>query len=189
MQKCDEVFFKEIIEDGRDYRRMMRRWESNANSLYGHWTMMPRWPNASKSPPPLTPVHNNHSNNSNNNNKPHHRHEKQWCVPNSILVDWLVEVHLKFKLIPETLHVTVNLIDRYLLEEKYPAQNYSLSVSLLFSSHLSMKKFTHPNFTTLCIFVTRHIPKMKFSRWKRQCWELSNIKLLYPVRMNFLYAT
>jgi hypothetical protein len=32
----------------------------------------------------------------------------------SILIDWLVEVHLKFKLVPETLFLTVNLIDRYL---------------------------------------------------------------------------
>ena len=32
----------------------------------------------------------------------------------SILVDWLVEVHLKFKLVPESLYLTVNLIDRYL---------------------------------------------------------------------------
>lgn len=32
----------------------------------------------------------------------------------SILVDWLVEVHLKFKLVPETLYLTVNIIDRYL---------------------------------------------------------------------------
>ena len=32
----------------------------------------------------------------------------------SILIDWLVEVHLKFKLMPETLYLTVNLIDRYL---------------------------------------------------------------------------
>lgn len=31
-----------------------------------------------------------------------------------ILVDWLVEVHLKFKLLPETLFHTVNIIDRYL---------------------------------------------------------------------------
>jgi cyclin B len=35
----------------------------------------------------------------------------------SILTDWLVEVHLKFKLIPETLYLTINLIDRFL--EKY----------------------------------------------------------------------
>lgn len=32
----------------------------------------------------------------------------------SILVDWLVEVHMKFKLDPETLFLTINLIDRYL---------------------------------------------------------------------------
>ena len=31
-----------------------------------------------------------------------------------ILIDWLLEVHLKFKLVPETLYLTVNLIDRYL---------------------------------------------------------------------------
>ena len=29
------------------------------------------------------------------------------------LVAWLVEVHLKFKLLPETLYITVNLIDRF----------------------------------------------------------------------------
>ena len=31
-----------------------------------------------------------------------------------ILIDWLVEVHLKFKLLPETLFLTINFIDRYL---------------------------------------------------------------------------
>ena len=35
----------------------------------------------------------------------------------SILIDWLVEVHLKFKLLPETLYLTVNIIDRYLSKE------------------------------------------------------------------------
>ena len=32
----------------------------------------------------------------------------------AILVDWMVEVHLKFKMVPETLYLTINLIDRYL---------------------------------------------------------------------------
>lgn len=32
----------------------------------------------------------------------------------SILIDWLVEVHLKFKLVPDTLYLTVYLIDKYL---------------------------------------------------------------------------
>ncbi len=32
----------------------------------------------------------------------------------AILIDWLIEVHFKFKLLPETLFLCVNLIDRYL---------------------------------------------------------------------------
>jgi len=32
----------------------------------------------------------------------------------TILIDWLVEVHMKYRLRPETLHLAVNLIDRYL---------------------------------------------------------------------------
>lgn len=32
----------------------------------------------------------------------------------SVLVDWLVDIHASFRLVPETLHLTVNLIDRYL---------------------------------------------------------------------------
>ena len=32
----------------------------------------------------------------------------------SILNDWLVEVHMKYKLVPETLYITINIIDRYL---------------------------------------------------------------------------
>lgn len=35
----------------------------------------------------------------------------------AILVDWLIEVHYKFKLLPETLFLTVNLIDRFLDKE------------------------------------------------------------------------
>lgn len=36
----------------------------------------------------------------------------------TILVDWLIEVHLKFKMVPETLYLTVNIIDRYLAQKQ-----------------------------------------------------------------------
>jgi len=35
----------------------------------------------------------------------------------AILIDWLIEVHLKFKLLPETLFLTINIIDRFLEKE------------------------------------------------------------------------
>jgi hypothetical protein len=30
------------------------------------------------------------------------------------LVEWIIDVHRKFRLMPETLYVTINIIDRYL---------------------------------------------------------------------------
>jgi len=44
----------------------------------------------------------------------------------AILVDWLVEVHLKFKLMPETLFLTVNLIDRFLEARQVTRKNLQL---------------------------------------------------------------
>ena len=31
----------------------------------------------------------------------------------AILVDWIISVHSKFNLLPETLYLTINLLDRY----------------------------------------------------------------------------
>ena len=31
----------------------------------------------------------------------------------AILISWLVEVHLKYNLLPETLYIAVNLVDRF----------------------------------------------------------------------------
>ena len=36
----------------------------------------------------------------------------------AILVDWLIEVHSKFKLQKETLFITINIIDRFLEKAK-----------------------------------------------------------------------
>lgn len=66
--------------------------------------------------------------------------EAQSCVPpdymlkqtninhnmRSILVDWLIEVHLKFKLMPETLFLTTNVMDRYLAIQSVERKNLQL---------------------------------------------------------------
>eukprot|EP00755_Sulcionema_specki_P003367 Sspe_Gene.27501::Locus_11891_Transcript_1_1_Confidence_1.000_Length_1328::g.27501::m.27501/K06627/CCNA; cyclin-A len=43
-----------------------------------------------------------------------------------ILVDWLIDVHVKFRLHPETLFLTVNLIDRFLSVENVERTNLQL---------------------------------------------------------------
>ncbi|CAN8259735.1 unnamed protein product [Cochlearia groenlandica] len=44
----------------------------------------------------------------------------------SILIDWLVEVHIKFDLSPETLYLTINLIDRFLTSKSIPKKELQL---------------------------------------------------------------
>ena len=44
----------------------------------------------------------------------------------AILIDWLVEVHLKFKLMPETMYLTVNIIDRFLEKKQVIRQKLQL---------------------------------------------------------------
>lgn len=36
------------------------------------------------------------------------------CKMRALLVDWLIQVHIKFELLPQTLYLTVNILDRFL---------------------------------------------------------------------------
>ncbi|TKY57116.1 G2/mitotic-specific cyclin-1 [Spatholobus suberectus] len=44
----------------------------------------------------------------------------------SILVDWLIEVHRKFELMPETLYLAVNIVDRFLSVKAVPRRELQL---------------------------------------------------------------
>ena len=44
----------------------------------------------------------------------------------SILMDWLTEVHRKFELMPETLYLTINIVDRYLSVKTVPRRELQL---------------------------------------------------------------
>lgn len=41
------------------------------------------------------------------------QNEIQWSM-RSVLIDWLAQVHLRFGLLPETLYLAVNVVDRFL---------------------------------------------------------------------------
>jgi len=44
----------------------------------------------------------------------------------AILVSWLIEVHLKYQLQPETLFITINLVDRYTQQCHVPRSEFQL---------------------------------------------------------------
>ena len=43
-----------------------------------------------------------------------------------VLVDWLIQVHSRFRLLPETLFLTVNIIDRFLTIRNVPVDKLQL---------------------------------------------------------------
>ena len=49
----------------------------------------------------------------------------------AILIDWLIEVHMKFKLVPETLYLCVNVIDRYCEMKAVPRAKLQVRLLLL----------------------------------------------------------
>lgn len=56
------------------------------------------------------------------------RHEDISARMRGILIDWLVDVHVQFRLQAETLHLCVNLLDRYLSSADLPVRRSALQL-------------------------------------------------------------
>ncbi|XP_015897952.3 G2/mitotic-specific cyclin S13-7 [Ziziphus jujuba] len=64
-----------------------------------------------------------------NENRPHNYMDSQPEINEqmrAILVDWLIDVHRKFELSPETFYLTVNIIDRFLAVKTVPRRELQL---------------------------------------------------------------
>lgn len=71
----------------------------------------------------------------------------------AILIDWLIEVHMKYKLRTETLHLTINLVDRYLSKALVKRNNLQLIgvVAMLVASKFEE---IHPPELHDCVYIT-----------------------------------
>lgn len=54
-----------------------------------------------------------------------HQDDLEWKM-RGILVDWLIEVHARFRLLPETLFLAVNIVDRFLSSKVVPLDRLQL---------------------------------------------------------------
>jgi hypothetical protein len=60
-----------------------------------------------------------------NPNYMEHQEDLEWKM-RGILVDWLIEVHMRFRLLPETLFLAVNIVDRFLSSKVVPLDKLQL---------------------------------------------------------------
>ena len=103
----------------------------------------------------------------------------------AILIDWLVDVHKKYKLKPETLYLTVNIMDRYLSKKNVTTINLQLVgvVSLLISS--KYEDIHPPLVKDLADITDGAYVKSQLISMENQILSCLNFDLCYPTQWHF----
>ena len=104
----------------------------------------------------------------------------------AILIDWLIDVHKKYKLKPETMYLTIHIIDRYLSKKNVETINLQLVgvVALLISS--KYEDIYPPKVKELAeITDGAYVPKQLIVMEEKVLSSL-NFDLFYPTQWHFL---
>lgn len=111
----------------------------------------------------------------------------------AILIDWLVEVHMKFRLSPETLYLCVHMLDRYCSEERVPRAKLQLvGVTALFLA--TKHEEIYPPEVRDCVYITdraydrQEVLDMEQKILKALNWKIS-MPTAYPFLDRFLSMT
>lgn len=103
----------------------------------------------------------------------------------AILVDWLVSVHKKFKLLPETLFLTVKIIDRYLAAQPVTRKNFQLvGVTALFIAS-KYEEIYPPELRDLILLTDRAYNKDQAVRMEREMLKALGFLVTFPSSWRF----
>jgi hypothetical protein len=104
----------------------------------------------------------------------------------SILLDWLIEVHLKFKLLPSTLYLTVNILDRYLsLQSIHRKYLQLLGVCSMFIS-CKYEEIYFPKIKDFIYMTDNAYNKDEFIKMENDILKKLEFNLSFPTILNFL---
>jgi hypothetical protein len=103
-----------------------------------------------------------------------------------ILIDWLVEVHLKFKLRHETLFLTVNILDRYLAVQKVNRQRLQLVgvVSLMLAA--KYEEIYPPEVRDYVYICDNAYTREQIVKMEQMILQTLNFRLTVPTPRSFL---
>ncbi|KAM5442129.1 G2/mitotic-specific cyclin [Microsporum ferrugineum] len=114
-----------------------------------------------------------------------HQDELEWKM-RGILVDWLIEVHARFRLLPETLFLTVNIIDRFLSAEVVALGRLQLvGVTAMFIA-AKYEEILSPHVATFTHVADGSFSDKEILDAERHILATLNYDLSYPNPMNFL---
>lgn len=114
-----------------------------------------------------------------------HQPELEWKM-RGILIDWLIEVHASFRLLPETLFLTVNIIDRFLSAEIVSLDRLQLvGVTAMFIAS-KYEEVLSPHVANFSQVADETFSDKEILDAERHVLATLNYNMSYPNPMNFL---
>lgn len=114
-----------------------------------------------------------------------HQDELEWKT-RSILVDWLIEVHTRFHLLPETLFLAINIIDRFLSEKVVQLDRVQLvGITAMFIAS-KYEEVLSPHVGNFKHVADNGFSESEILSAERFILQTLNYDLSYPNPMNFL---
>jgi G2/mitotic-specific cyclin 2 len=114
-----------------------------------------------------------------------HQDDLEWKT-RGILIDWLIEVHTRFHLLPETLFLTVNVIDRFLSEKVVQLDRLQLvGITAMFISS-KYEEVLSPHIANFRHVADDGFEESEILSAERFILSTLNYDLSYPNPMNFL---
>ncbi|UNI15182.1 G2/mitotic-specific cyclin [Purpureocillium takamizusanense] len=114
-----------------------------------------------------------------------HQDDLEWRT-RGILVDWLIEVHTRFHLLPETLFLAVNIIDRFLSEKVVELDKLQLvGITAMFIAS-KYEEVLSPHVENFKRITDDGFSEAEILEAERFLLSTLNYDLSYPNPMNFL---
>ncbi|KAF4563937.1 G2/mitotic-specific cyclin [Pleurotus pulmonarius] len=107
-------------------------------------------------------------------------------VKRGILVDWIIQVHKHFKLLPETLFLCVNLMDRFLSARPVSSPKFQLVGLAAFYIACKFEEMMSPTVEEMVYLSGGQYTTDELFRAERFMLKTLNWNLSYPSPMNFL---
>ncbi|PHH91559.1 hypothetical protein CDD83_11210 [Cordyceps sp. RAO-2017] len=114
-----------------------------------------------------------------------HQDDLEWKT-RGILIDWLIEVHTRFHLLPETLFLAVNIIDRFLSEKVVQLDRLQLvGITAMFIAS-KYEEVLSPHVENFKRITDNGFSEAEILSAERFVLSTLNYDLSYPNPMNFL---
>ncbi|ODQ82295.1 hypothetical protein BABINDRAFT_164107 [Babjeviella inositovora NRRL Y-12698] len=104
----------------------------------------------------------------------------------SILVDWMVEVHLRFRLLPETLFLAINIMDRFMSKEAVQVDKLQLLATGSLFIAAKYEEVYSPSVKNYAYVTDGGYNEDEILQAEKYILQILEYDLSYPNPMNFL---